>query len=72
MLPVGTELLPLAASSTNQPGYVGSGEMVGAGMGRVCANFWIWVLRGLYYLETMKMNSGHDSNECVENVVVVH
>ena len=72
MLPVGTELSPLAASKTNKPGYVGSGEVVGAGMGRVCVNFWIWVLRGLYYLETTTMNLGHDSSECAENVVVVH
>ena len=45
---------------------------IGAGTGRVCANFRVWVLRGLYCLLTTTMNSDHDASEFVKNHIYVN
>ena len=43
----------------------------GSGTRRVCANFRVWVLRGLYCLQTTTKNSGHDASPFVKNTFLI-
>jgi len=55
----------------NLPALKAAARAAGAGTGRVCANVRVWVLRGLYCLQTTTKNSGHDASEFVEKYVFV-